>query len=90
MAQEKVRLWTREGQTVHSLPGATPTPVMAWIKGADGRSVPSDRQAVDAEGLPVWEINALVYADVWGRSEAQVITVKTAAATRPTAEEMVA
>lgn len=90
MAQEKIRLWARDGGgLVHRLPGATSTPVMAWEKNSEGRSMPGDRQAVDPTGLPVWEIQALIYADTWGRAEAQVITVKMAAAIRPTAEAMI-
>lgn len=64
-------------------------PVKAWVKDeATGKNRPSNMQAVDAAGLPIWSIRVIGRQDVFGRAEESFIELRVASSSKPTREQL--
>lgn len=50
-------------------------PVMEWTEGADGRNRPSDVQATDDNGVPLWQVEMWRKGESFGAESSSVETV---------------
>lgn len=73
-----------DGALVTPIPGQMPHPVMAWEQ-IEGRWRPSAVQETTADGIPVWGVIAAVSRVAYGRVEPDLVEVRWASTTKPTA-----
>lgn len=66
------------------LPGMRPRPVPVWAEGSDGKRRPTDAQAADADGLPLWEIDVAAQVIAFGQPGAEIVTLRWAEDGTPT------
>lgn len=88
MADFTLTLDPATGSPFIPIPRAEPRPVQAWEQDpSTGKRTPSNRQEVDAQGVPLFELACLALTTRYGRVEPQVIALRLASHTQPTAEE---
>lgn len=76
-------LWLSQDSLFELTSSADWQPVAAWETTDDGKRRPSDRQQLDAAGLPVWEIRCIAQLDNFGRKAETFLTLRTASPAKP-------
>lgn len=82
-------LWTSQSGPMFELTAAADwVPVYAWETDDAGRRRPSERQQLDNQGTPVWEIRVIGRQDVYGRAEEAFLSLRMAAVSKPAREDL--
>lgn len=86
-----ITLSVGEAGLLHALPGEplTWTPVLEWVEDpASGKRRPTGPQERDADGLPIWEAQAIAFALRFGSREMVTVGLRMASAARPAADAL--